>query len=84
MVMCGLPHKAALTVRDVRGIIRMESSGPVAQSAEQRPFKAWVVRSNRTGLTTPPQITDLTAKTQRLGVNHKSQIPNSKSGISQH
>jgi hypothetical protein len=24
---------------------------PVAQLVEQRPFKAWVVRSNRTGLT---------------------------------
>ena len=26
---------------------------PVAQLVEQRPFKAWVVRSNRTGLTIP-------------------------------
>jgi hypothetical protein len=42
----------------------------VAQLVEQRPFKAWVVRSNRTELTTPGRVPQLRiVKKYPLGSN---------------
>ena len=42
---------------------------PVAQLVEQRPFKAWVVRSSRTGLTRFPRYHDSRRFQRRPGVS---------------
>ena len=42
---------------------------PVAQLVEQRPFKAWVVRSSRTGLTRFPRCHDSRRFQRRSGVS---------------
>ena len=55
--MDSLPHQdESRPANSASGLVvawkERSQSEPVAQLVEQRPFKAWVVRSIRTGLTT--------------------------------